>query len=98
MFMAVYRYTLKPGTDVQFRKDWAEVTRIGLDEGKSLGSALGQAGDGSWVAVARWPTKKMRNDWFASTSRTAEPSARMRHAMEHRFDDLEIEITDNLSV
>ncbi len=97
MFIAVYRYTLKPGSEEQFRKDWAEVTRLGLEEGGSFGSSLGRARDGSWVAVARWPSKEIRDDWFARGTRMDGPVARMRAAMVQRFDDLEIEISDDLT-
>ena len=97
MFIAVYRFTLKPGSEEQYRKDWAEVTRLGVEEGRSFGSSLGRAQDGSWVAVARWPSKEMRDDWFAHGTRMDQPVARMRAAVVERFDDLEVEITDDLS-
>lgn len=97
MFLAVYRYTLKPDTEVQFAKDWAEVTQRGIEEGHSLGSTLGKAQDGSWVAIARWNTKQQRDDWFASTP-VEGARARMRAAIESWIDDLEVEIVDDLSV
>ncbi len=97
MFIAVYRYTLKPGMEDQFRVDWAMVTYAGIYDGKSLGSSLGQAADGSWVAVGRWPTKQQRDDWFARNTDIVEPLARMRKAMDQRFDDLEVDVTDELS-
>lgn len=96
MFIAVYRWTLKP--EAQFEKDWAEVTRCGVEDGKSLGSTLGRAPDGSWVAVARWPSKQQRDEWFASCTGIEAARERMRAAYDRRFDDLEIEVTADLAV
>jgi len=98
MFIAVYRFTLKPGTAEQYRRDWAAVTEDGIAKGGSFGSSLGQAQDGSWVAVARWPSKQKREDWPAQSKRIIETVARMRQAIERRFDDLEVEIVDDLTV
>ena len=98
MFIAVYRFTLKPGTAEQYRKDWAAVTEDGIAEGGSLGSSLGQVQDGSWVAVARWPSKQMREDWPARSTSIIESIARMRQAIDRRFDDLEVEVVDDLTV
>ncbi len=97
MFVAVYRYRLKPGTEEQFAKDWAEVTQRGIEEGKSLGSTLGRAQDGSWVAIARWPAKQQRDDWCSSIP-VDGARARMRAAIETWIDDLEVEIVNDLSV
>ena len=80
MFIAIYRFLLKAGTEEQFRKDWLEVTKLARKKGRSLGSSLGRAQDGSWVAVARWPTKQTRDDWFSRNIQTAE-RARMREAV-----------------
>ena len=98
MFIAVYRFMLKPGSEEQFRQEWAAVTRMGVEEGHSFGSSLGRAYDGSWVAVARWASEEQRDRWFATGTRMDEPVARMRAAMVQRFDDLEIEVSDDLMV
>jgi heme-degrading monooxygenase HmoA len=96
MFLAVYRYTLKPGTEAQFASDWAEVTQRGITEGRSLGSTLGKAQDGSWVAVARWLSKQQRDDWFASIP-VDGARARMREAIDQWIDDLEVEIVNDIT-
>lgn len=96
MFIAVYRYRLKPGVEVQFEADWAEVTRRGIEEDHSLGSTLGKAQDGSWVAIARWPTKQQRDDWFASIP-VEGARARMRTAIDSWIDDLEVETVNDMS-
>jgi hypothetical protein len=44
------------------RQGWAEVTRPDIEEGRSYGSVLGKAQDGSWMAVARWQSKQQRDD------------------------------------
>lgn len=97
MFIAVYRYRLKPGTEAQFHKDWAEVTQRGITDGKSLGSTLGKAQDGSWVAIARWPTKQQRDDWFASIP-VDGARARIRAAIETWIEEIEVEVVEDLSV
>ena len=50
------------------------------------------------MAVARWPTKETRELWLANRTDGADASAGMRDAIDRRFDDLEIEVTDDLAV
>jgi heme-degrading monooxygenase HmoA len=74
MFIAIYRWTLKPGTKARFETDWAEVTRAAVANGGSLGSALGRAADGSWVAVARWPSKEQATNGSHETPPCSPPA------------------------
>lgn len=97
MFIAVYRYRLKPDAEAQFARDWAEVTRRGITEGKSLGSTLGKAQDGTWVAIARWPTKRQRDDWFNSIPIDGART-RIRAAIETWIEEIEVEVVEDLSV
>ncbi len=98
MFVAIYRWTLKAGTEDQYLNDWAEVTRAGISEGLSLGSTLGRAMDGSFVAIARWPSKQQRDDWFARSAIIAELIARMRESYAVSFDDIEIDVLEDLAI
>ena len=97
MFIAVYRFRLRPGVEDAFAKDWAEVTRRGIIEGKSLGSILGKAQDGSSVAIARWHSKKQRDDWFGSIP-VDGARARLRAAIESSIEEIEVEVVADLSV
>lgn len=76
MFIALYRWKLKPGKEEQFREAWSEVTLAIREKFGSLGSRLHHSEDGTWVAYAQWPTKEL---WQAERSfGPAVEAARMK--------------------
>lgn len=58
MFIAVYRWRMKPGMEERFRDGWRRVTDSIYHHHGSLGSRLHREMDGSWVAYAQWPDRK----------------------------------------
>src|SRR5262245_55306548 len=66
MFLAVYRWRVKPGKEAQFREGWRrgtiEIARIY----GSLGSRLCQDQDGRFVGVAEWPDRETWEKAFAA--------------------------------
>jgi heme-degrading monooxygenase HmoA len=58
MFIALYRWKLKPGKERQFRRAWSTVTLALRERFGSLGSRLHRCEDGTWAAYAQWPNKK----------------------------------------
>jgi len=57
MFVAVYRWHVKPGREAEFRAAWIAVTHATYGKYGSLGSRLHRNEDGSWVAYAQWPSR-----------------------------------------
>jgi heme-degrading monooxygenase HmoA len=98
MFVAVYRWRLKPGLEEQFREGWRRITMLAREQCGSLGSALFQAQDGSWVAIARWPDRDARTRCFERGSLDLAASQSMGEAILEKFEALELESSDDLWV
>jgi hypothetical protein len=93
MFAVVYRWRLKPGYEEQFVDGWSRVTRAIHAGCGSYGSRLHRAGDGTWVAYARWPD--------AGTRERCEPgdvegSRLMREAVAETFPETTMDIVQDL--
>lgn len=71
MFIVIYRWRRKPGTETQFATAWAERTRAVVSQEGGLGSRLHRAADGLFVAYAQWPS---RTAWETFMGTTAPPS------------------------
>jgi hypothetical protein len=65
MFVVLYRWRIKPGTEDRFAMAWSEATRRLLARG-SLGSRLHAGSDGYWYGYAQWPDAQARASAFAS--------------------------------
>lgn len=98
MFVAIYRWRLKPGLEEQFREGWRRITLLAREQCGSLGSALFQAQDGSWVAIARWQDRDARTRCFERGALDPTASQSMREAVLERLEDLELESADDLWV
>jgi hypothetical protein len=76
VFIAVYRWRVKPGKEAQFREGWrrgtAAITRIY----GSHGSRLCQDRDGRFVGVAEWPDADTWQKAFAAKMVYDDPEAR----------------------
>ncbi|MDE2312555.1 MAG: antibiotic biosynthesis monooxygenase [Elusimicrobia bacterium] len=95
MFVAVYRWKLKKGKEVQFRKAWSAVTLALRQNHGSLGSRLHQAEDGTWAAYAQWPDKKSWGTPHPLDEAGQAARLAMRDAVEDKFPDLYLTVTDD---
>ncbi len=96
MFVAMYRWRLKPGTEAQFAEAWAERTRAVVSQEGGLGSRLHRAADGMYVAYAQWPS---RAAWEAFMHKSAPPSpagVQMRACIESSQEPLCLEVVCDL--
>lgn len=64
-FAVIYRWRVEPGQEAYFLERWHRGT-LRLREHGSLGSCLTRAGNGDFVAFARWPSEEMRAAAFAA--------------------------------
>lgn len=96
MFVAVYRWRLHPEREAQFREGWSRITRIAREQCGSGGSALFREMDGTWCAIARWPSADTRARCFASGSLDPEASELMRQAVIEALPGLEMELDTDL--
>ena len=63
MLVVIYRWRLEPGLEQDFVVNWQRITTRGLAAG-SGGSSLFKTKDGTWVAIARWPSREARDRFF----------------------------------
>lgn len=93
MFIAIYRWRLDPEREQDFVTHWQRITVDGIAAG-SGGSSLFRGRQGIWVAIARWPSRLARDQFFAAQDdRNADPlaSARAREAIIERLPDEELD-------
>ena len=64
-FVAICRWRLKPDVERDFIENWQRITEQARVAG-SGGSSLFRDVDGSWVAIARWSSREVRSNFFAS--------------------------------
>ncbi|MDB5470470.1 MAG: hypothetical protein JWR84_2030 [Caulobacter sp.] len=96
MFVAVYRMRLRPGSEARYEADWHTVTQIALDRFGSGGSALFKEADGTYVAIARWPSREHRKAFFERPDVDAALSARQHAAILERLPAMELDLVDDL--
>jgi heme-degrading monooxygenase HmoA len=58
MYVALYRWKLKPGMEQIFETHWKESTLLYRSEQKGLGSRLHRNDDGTFFAYAQWPNRE----------------------------------------
>lgn len=58
MYIAFYRWKLKPGSEATFQKCWEEGTLLFRSEQKAMGSRLHKGDDGTYFAYAQWPSRE----------------------------------------
>ncbi len=96
MFVALYRWQLKPGQEPSFREGWRRLTAEIQRRFGSCGSRLHRAEDGMWVAYAQWPDSqtwaRMQGAQFAD----AEAQTMMQESIETRFPVVCMEVVDDL--
>ncbi len=96
MFVVIYQWKLKPGSDSEFREAWRQATQAIYSKRGRLGSQLMQSNDGTYYAVARWPG---RDQWVnRSQPEAADPQAMqtMGELIEESFPPIELEVTDDM--
>lgn len=95
MFVALYRWRIRPGREGDFRAAWARMTELVRERCASGGSALFRDGDGTFVAIARWESREAWQRCFAEGPVDAVLSARMNDAVLERFPATELESLDD---
>lgn len=71
MFVVMYRWKLKDGTENAFQEAWATRTKEIKVEAGGLGSRLHKSDDHSWIAYAQWPSKEI---WVEAVGKPGSPS------------------------
>jgi hypothetical protein len=77
----LYRWSVKPGMEAQFRDGWLRGTRAIHARCGSSGARLHRAADGIFVSYAVWPDEATRKRCFADNDFSAEGFDGMRAAV-----------------
>jgi heme-degrading monooxygenase HmoA len=76
MYVAVYRWTVKPGREEQFREAWRRGTRAITRIYGSFGSRLHRDEQGRYLGYAEWPDKASWQKAFDAKMVYDDPEAR----------------------
>lgn len=98
MFIAFYRWKLKPGKEEQFRAAWSEVTLAIRERCDSRGSRLHKAEDGTWAAYAQWPTRELWEKDCALGDKALAARQKMRDAVAESLPSLYMTVSDDYLV
>ena len=96
MFIALYRWKLKEGSEGRFREGWRRRTRELYERCGSLGSRLHRAEDGTWVAYAQWPSRQAWERARGVTVVDTKAGELMRESVETKYPDTYMEVADDL--
>lgn len=98
MFIALYRWRLKPGCEKQFEEAWSAITPYYRDSFGSSGSRLHRGSDGLFYAYAIWAWADAREQAFVTGgAETAHHRERMNDAIEERYPEVVLEpIADHI--
>ena len=98
MFIAIYRWKLKPGKEEQFRAAWSKVTLAIRENCGSLGSRLHKAEDGTWAAYAQWPSKELWQEDRTLDAETNIARQKMREAVEEKLPGFHLTVSDDFLI
>lgn len=90
MFIALYRWKIKPELEQQFIESWSEITAYYRENAGSLGSRLHRGSDGLWYGYAQWPSAEARETAFAD-SPVHPAREKMQEAVEESFPEILLE-------
>jgi quinol monooxygenase YgiN len=86
MFCAIYRFTVQPDHDDQFRQHWLAVTQYLYQHAGSLGSRLHRANPREYIGYAQWPS---RHVWEHQRDRADVELQAYRQAMRASCEEIE---------
>jgi quinol monooxygenase YgiN len=87
MFCVIYKFTVKPGCEDQFRHHWSAVTQWFYHNAGSLGSRLHRASTGEYIAYAQWQS---RTQWEQHRDRANAALQQHRQAMRDACEQIEV--------
>ena len=96
MFVALYTFTVKAGSEDKFRDAWGCLTEAIFATHGSRGSRLHFGEGGIWFAYAQWPSREVWEQARAQPSANAEASADMRECLAGPIETLLGEVCDDL--
>ena len=96
MFCAVYKFTVKPDQEREFRQLWNSLTRMIRQHQDSLGSRLHRSGAQDYIAYAQWPNRQTWKNPPPLPPMGEELRRRMKECCEKIEVLFELEVVDDL--
>lgn len=96
MYVAIYRWKLKHGTEEAFAGYWSEGTLLFRSEQRAWGSRLHRGDDGTYFAYAQWPDRELYHSKKNLSPRHTENLTKMRECIEESFPVIMGEVTHDL--
>ena len=87
MFCVIYKFTVKPDHEDQFRRHWIAVTKFLYEHAGSLGSRLHRVNPGEYIGYAQWPA---RDVWAQQRDRSDAELQAHRQAMRNCCESIEV--------
>ncbi len=87
MFCVIYKFTVQPRHEDQFRQHWLAVTKHLYQHAVSLGSRLHRANQGEYIGYAQWTS---REQWESQRDRSDAELQRHRQAMRECCEEIEV--------
>lgn len=96
MFIALYRWKVKPSHEKNFQEGWHRRTKEIYRQCGSLGSRLHHAEDDTWIAYAQWPDRQTYD--AADSIPVIDNDARklFRDSIEEAYPDIYMSVIDDL--
>tara|TARA_R110002072_G_scaffold54220_2_gene142345 strand:+ start:628 stop:1461 length:834 start_codon:yes stop_codon:yes gene_type:complete len=92
----LYRWTIKPGREDDFRAAWLEGTKLIHSRCSSFGARLHRAEDGLFWSYARWPSESARQACFNEQDFFDHDCFKtMQACIKERFDEIVMTLTDD---
>jgi len=96
MFIAIYKFQVKPGCETQLEDSWGALTDLIYRHEGSLGSRLHRDEEGSYIAYAQWPD---RETWASADNLPPDLADPVSQKMRESCDKIEtiykLEVTDD---
>jgi len=100
MFAVIYRCTIYPERESEYRHVWRQITHYLKSQRGALGSCLHKTEQGEWVAYSRWPNKETRDSaWVAQEGLTPEIQAAiaiLKSCMTKPHEEICLEVEEDL--
>jgi len=96
LFTVIYRWRVKPEMDAEFHRVWHVRTEKIRAAGVSYGSRLHREQDGTYCAIALWPSREAWEVMGPPLPDDAKDAAAFRAALAQTLPTITMEVVDDL--
>lgn len=96
MFIALYRWKIKPGREAVFQEGWRRITLEIREKRGGWGSRLHKAEDGTFIAYAQWKNQETREAAFKIPALDTDAAEMMNSSIEERFPAVYMSVAEDL--